>query len=230
VTERRGDMEVLARAAAVARPVTAAAERRFPVLDALAPLLPEGGLQRGSVVGVAGKAATSLALALVAGPSAAGSWVAVLGVPSLGLLAAAEAGVALGRLVLVARPERTAWPGVLATLVDGVDVVLAAPPAALSLADGRRLQARLRDRGGVLCLLGRTPGLDVDLTLTATGTWEGLGEGAGHLRARQVDVEAVGRRAHSRPRRARLWLPDPNGAPAVPDAQVVPLHATGSGR
>jgi hypothetical protein len=221
-TERQGDADALARAAEVARPVTAAAERRLPVLEPMLPLLPEG-LQRGSTVAVTGAAATSLALDLAAGPSAAGSWVGVLGVPSLGLLAAAEAGVVLGRLVLVARPEPSAWPSVLATLMDGMDVVIAAPPRSLPAAAGRRLHARLRDRGGVLCLLGRTSGLDVDITLTASGTWVGLEQGAGYLQARPVEVEAVGRRAASRVRRAQLWLPDPTGAVVTPDAEVVPL-------
>ena len=72
--------------------------------------------------------ATSLALALAAGASQAGSWVAAVGLGSLGLVAAAELGVALDRLVLVADPgrERTGWASVVAALVDGFDVVLVA--------------------------------------------------------------------------------------------------------
>ena len=47
----------------------------------LTDLVPDGGLVRGSVTVVEGDGATSLALALVAGPSAAGSWTAVVGAP-----------------------------------------------------------------------------------------------------------------------------------------------------
>ena len=44
--------------------------------------------------------ATSILLALLAGASAAGSWCAVVGMPSLGLVAAAELGIALDRPLL----------------------------------------------------------------------------------------------------------------------------------
>src|SRR5207302_7365787 len=80
----------------LARPVSLARERTLPVLPALAELLPEGGLRRGSTVTVLGDA-TSLALALLAGPSQAGSWCAAVGLPSLGLVAAAEVGIVLER-------------------------------------------------------------------------------------------------------------------------------------
>ena len=95
--------------------------------------------------------------ALAAGASAAGSWVGVVGVPSLGLAAAAELGVALERLVLVAPPAPGEWATVAATLVDAFDVVLAAPPRRGGLAMGRRLQARVRERGRCCarCGLGR---------------------------------------------------------------------------
>ena len=54
---------------------------------------------------------TSLALQLVAAASAAGSWVAAVGVPALGAVAAAEAGVVLERLALVPRPGRAVGDG-----------------------------------------------------------------------------------------------------------------------
>ena len=88
------------------RPVTLAREQRLPVLGPLEPLLPDGGLRRGITVSVGSApgigGATSLALALAAGPSISGSWVAAVGVPSLGLAAAAELGIDLERFVLVA--------------------------------------------------------------------------------------------------------------------------------
>jgi hypothetical protein len=227
----------LERAARTARPVSLAGEQLLPVLGALQPLLPDAGLRRGTVVAVEGAAATSLALALAAGASAAGSWVGVVGLPSLGLAAAAELGVALERLVLVAPPAPGEWAMVAATLVDAFDVVLAGPPRHASAGLARRLQARVRDRGAVLCTVRATGGTEPDLTLVATTVdWQGLEPGAGRLQARRVEVRATGRRAAARPRVATLWLPDATGAvrldelrsePRVEscvEPRVVPLH------
>jgi len=197
------------------RPVSLAGQRMLPVLPALAGLLPGGGLRRGSTVAVTGS--TSLALALIAGASAAGSWCAAVALPSLGLVAAAEAGVDLGRLALVAAPG-DGWATVVAALVDALDVVVVRPPVrGVRAADARRLVARARERESVLVPLGRWDGADVRLSV-ASSSWEGLGDGAGHLRARLVEVVAEGRGAAARPRRARLWLPAADGtvAPAGP--------------
>ena len=205
------------------RPVALAGDRLLPVLPALGRLLPGGGLRRGSTVAVAGS--TSLALALLAGPSAAGSWCAVVGMPSLGLVAAAEVGAAVGRLALVAAPGRD-WAAVVAALLDALDVVVVrAPDRAVRAADARRLGARARERGAVLVPLGRWDGADVRLSV-ARSAWEGLDGGSGHLRARLVEVVAEGRGAAARPRRARLWLPAPDGtiAPADPKSSPTPLR------
>lgn len=229
----------LERAARIARPVSLAGEQLLPVLDAFWPLLPDAGLRRGSVVAVEGAAATSLALALAAGASATGSWVGVVGVPSLGLAAAAELGVALDRLVLVAPPAPGEWATVAATMVDAFDVVLAGPPRHAGTGVARRLQARVRDRGAVLCTVRASGDTEPDLTLATTAVdWQGLEPGAGYLQARRVEVRATGRRAAARPRMATLWLPDgtgtvrldevrgePRGVPRV--SRVVPLHRVG---
>ncbi|HMJ75328.1 MAG TPA: hypothetical protein VK507_05115, partial [Iamia sp.] len=133
-----------------ARPTTLAAERSLPVLPALAPLLPGGHLVRGTTVGVAGVGATSLALGLVAGASAEGSWTVAVGLGDLGLVAAAEAGIDLARLVLVAAPPPDRWGTVVAALVETVELVLVRPTTRVGDADDRRLAAHLRTRGGVL--------------------------------------------------------------------------------
>lgn len=201
-----------------ARPLTLARDRHLPVLPALAPLLPEAGLRRGSTVAVAGS--VTLALALLAGASAAGSWSAVVGLPALGAEAAAELGVALERLALVPEPGIERWPVVVAALLEELDVVLAVPPPQLRAAHARRLTARARERDSVLLVLGarRLGAEPVDLRLTATsGGWAGLGHGHGRLLARQVEVVARGRRAAARERRARLWLPASGGGVAVVD-------------
>lgn len=212
-----------------ARPVSLSGEQRLPVLTGLAGLLPGAGLRRGATVAVDGPGgATSLALALLAGASVAGSWVATVGLPSLSLAAAAELGLALERLVLVAAPEPRTWASVVASLVDAVDLVLVRPTHRVRPTDVRRLTARARERGGVLVQVGARPGAwpeATDLHLTAvSGAWEGLGDGHGHLRARRVVVEVHGRREAARPRRAELWLPGPNGE-ITPVAPVLDVPA-----
>jgi hypothetical protein len=73
-----------------ARPVALAAEQLLPVLPAFESILPDG-IQRGQTLVVeGGPGATSLALAMIAGASKAGSWTAAVGIPSLGVRAAAE--------------------------------------------------------------------------------------------------------------------------------------------
>jgi hypothetical protein len=201
-----------------ARPVALARDRTLPVLEPLVPLLPDGGLRRGTVVTVTGS--TSLALALLAGASAAGSWCAAVGLSSLGVVAAAELGVALERFPLVASPPHAEeWAWATAALLDAVDVVLARPPGS-RVADtaARRLAARARDRSAVLVVTGAAwPHADVRLAVASTA-WEGVGDGHGRLRARRVEVVAGGRGAAGRERRLSLWLPGPAGGVAAASA------------
>jgi hypothetical protein len=188
---------------------TLAAERLLPVVPALRPLLGGRGLRRGTTVTVSRSAA--LALALVAGASAAGSWMAAVGLPDLGIVAAAETGIALERLALVPAPGARAWPAVVAALLDAVDVVLVRPPARLPATQARRLAARARERGAVLVPLGPWPEpADLRLAVT-TSAWSGLGQGHGNLQARQVEVLVTGRGPATRERRVLLWLPSPDG-------------------
>ncbi len=219
------------------RPVTLSAERSLPVLDALAPLLPEGGLPRGVSVGVDGPGATSLALGLVAAASAAGSWTVVVGAPDLGLVAAAEAGLVLARTVVVAPPPPDRWSTVVAALAESVEILLVSPATRVRPTDLRRLGAHLRTRGGVLVRLpgpGSWPEApDISLRTSHPG-WRGAVspdrlDGAGRLRARRLVVEATGRRRAARPRRLELWLPDAEGrpAPVVTADPVAPPAAAG---
>jgi hypothetical protein len=245
--ERRGLRELGERV----RPRKLAGSQRVQVLPPLAALLPQG-LARGSVVavesgrGLTGRVAgtTSLALALAAGAAQEGAWVAVVDGGSLGLMAAHGLGVPLERLVVVAEapplatsPAATPSPpvadrtSVVAALVDGFDVVLLGPGARSRLrgGDARRLQARVRERGAVLVGVGGDlPGGSAQVRLTVTATaWEGIGEGeagrAGHLLRRRATVEATGRGAASRPRRAELWLPGPDGTVAAVTADPAVL-------
>ena len=186
-----------------ARPVVLARDERLPVLPPLEPLLPGGGLRRGSVVAVSGS--NALLLAVVAAASAAGSWVGAVGLPDLGLVAAERIGVALERLALVPDPG-SQWPTVTGALLDALDIVIVQPPARARAADTRRLQAKARERGSVLVAAGGWPeGADVRLAVTAR-RWAGLGDGHGHLQSCEVDVVVSGRGAASREQRGRLLL------------------------
>jgi hypothetical protein len=181
--------------------------RVLPVAPALAGLLPAAGLRRGTTVAVHGS--SSLLLALLAEATAAGSWAAVVGLPSLGLAAAAEYGVDVGRLALVPRPGAD-LPAVLAALLDGVDLVVAST-STIQPAVARRLSARARHRGAVLLAFGAWPAADVELSCRLE-PWSGLEDGYGHLRQRQALVRARGRGAAARPVSAQLWLPGRDGS------------------
>jgi hypothetical protein len=203
-----------------------------PVPPALADLLPQQGLQRGSTVATTGTVASTLALALAGPTTQAGSWVAVVGLHRLGLVAAAELGVDLERVLLVAEPAPDAWPTTVAALLDAVDVVLVRPTRSVGVSVQRRLTARARDRGSVLLQVGGHLGAWAqapDLVVSgATATWVGLGQGHGRLRGRQVEVAVTGRRGADRPRQALLWLPGPDGrlAPVDPSVSVAAARAT----
>jgi hypothetical protein len=158
-----------------------------------------------------GSGSTSLLLALLAAASSAGSWCAVVGVPTLGALAAAESGIALDRLALVPNPGPE-WPTVVAALIDGVDVVVIAAPGMVSASIAGRLAARARQRGCVLVPYGRWDGADVTLQVTQ-GRWEGLGTGHGRLRRRKVTVVARGRGTAARPKEITMWMPGLAAAP-----------------
>jgi hypothetical protein len=226
------DLEALRQLGERVRPLSTAAERVLPVPEAFAPLLPWGGLQRGSTAATTGSAATSLALGLAGPATQAGSWVAVVGMAHLGLLAAAELGVCLERTVLVADPGAAAWPTTVAALLDAFEVVLVQSGARITPTVQRRLVARARDRGAVLVdVCGRPDAWaeQPDVTVRAgRSRWEGLGVGHGRLRARRVEVEVAGRRSAARPRRAELWLPGPDGGVSVA-SPVVAVPGTASG-
>jgi hypothetical protein len=196
-------------------------DRVLPVLPELRHLLPAGGLRRGSTVAVL-PGTTSVLLALLVAASAGGSWCAVVGLPALGALAAAELGIALDRLALVPHPGPE-WPAVVGALLDGLDIVVAAPPGPVAAAVAGRLTARARQRGAVLVPYARWAGADVVLD-SPGGCWEGLGQGHGRLRRRQLVISAHGRGAAARPREVTVWLPGDLGrlAPVEPPPAWAP--------
>jgi hypothetical protein len=183
----------------------------LPLAAPLRSLMPGGGLRRGSTVEVG--SSTALLLALLAEASAEGSWCALVGLPEVGLVAAAEAGLELSRLALVPHPG-TDLVAVAAALLDGLDLVVLAGAGRLPAGARQRLVARARQAGSVLLTTEPWPGADVRLRVQ-DGRWQGLaGSGAGRLRCRRVRVRGSGRGSAHRERSATLLLPGPEGAVA----------------
>lgn len=205
---RTGLPEALAALGDRVAPITLARERSLPVPEAVSHLFPDGGLVRGRVLSCSGSAATSLACSLLAPTVAAGGWVVVVDLPTLGLDAACELGMSLERVVAVdagSDPQR--WVEVVAAAADGFDVMMVRVPDGLRPAALRKLATRIRQQGAVVLVLGESGGLPCDGELRAEGRrWEGIGAGCGHLRRRAVDVTAAGRRLPG-VRRGELAVP-----------------------
>ena len=210
-------------------------EQTVPVATGFAPLFPERALVRGRTLACAGPAATSTGMAVVAAAVAGGAWLAVVDVPTFGLDAASEVGIALERVVAVSVTSSAAddpiptsgpnpsslapssWVEVMAAVVDGFDIVLARVPADAAAGPLRRLATRIRQRGAVVILLGDGSagydGAGYDGAMPCDGViesggivWAGLGAGFGAFRQRTVELHMSGRRVPGR-RQCRVTLP-----------------------
>jgi hypothetical protein len=137
---------------------------------------------------------------LAAAATAAGEWAAVVDPHrppwpgTLGARAAVEAGVELERLAVVPRVPPDRWGSVVAALLDGITVVVAAVPPHVRLGDARRLVARARERSAVLVAFGAWPVEAAVRVHTEPSAWCGLGDGSGLLATRDLNihVEAKG--------------------------------------
>lgn len=225
--DRHRDLTSLARLAERTRPVSSSQARVLPVAPPLGGLFPGGSLRRGTTIVVGGPdrgthadrvadGSVSVALALLAAASAAGSWCALVGLAGLGAVAAHEFGIDLARLAVIPRPD-AAWAEATALLIDGVDLVVLFPPFPPRHALARRLVARARERRSVLVVVpGRVGWPDPpDLRLSiGEARWEGAGTGEGYLARRWMTVTATGRRSAALPRHHQLWLPSAGGGMA----------------
>lgn len=206
----------------------------------LGALLPGGALRPGTVASTCGDLPLLLALAAEAsravGAERGGAW-AVVGLPQLGALAAADAGLDLGAGMWVDQPGRR-WPEVVATAVEAVPVVLLGLPAGVrgvgraagqgSVPDRtvRRVGALLRRSGAVLLVAGHWPGAEVRLRVSQA-VWEGVdSEGYGLLRGRRTRVAVSGRGAE---RGGELWLPGPQGVSAPRGVSAADASEAGAG-
>ena len=183
---------------------------RLAVADDVRELLPDSGLVRGRIVRCSGDAGLSLALSLCSLATQQGSWLGVVGVEHLGLLAAVEHGVALERTVLVHPPKTSReWSITVAAAIEGLDLLIVAVPERLSVNDARRVQTRLQSRRAVMIIVDNTvlsqsrsmngsneaQQFLADVVLdTKTKSWSGVDKGAGYLQHRDVRIRVRGRR------------------------------------
>lgn len=202
-------------------PISFAGDQLLPLSPALSSIVPWAGLRRGtsvSVQGAPGLGVTSLALALVAEATSRGSWAAIVGVPSCGLGAAVELGVAPERLAVIDQPDASEWPAVVGALLGSFDLVVVSPQHRLRPADQRRLLSRARERGTVVLSVGAEPIGTTDLGFTITGAqWHGLSDGYGYLRRRDIELRVEGRREASQSRTVYLRLPGSSGSVEIID-------------
>ncbi|MCM6776198.1 hypothetical protein NDR87_19115 [Nocardia sp. CDC159] len=222
---RRRMAAIPARGAMTAGRLPSAAELRrepLPVPSALVGLLPEGGLAKGSVVAYSG--ATSLLAGLLAAVTGSGGHAAAVGLPRLGLLAAAEMGAQLGKLAVVPDPGPDPVE-IAAVLLDGLDLVvlglggISVPPSRT-----RVLAARARSKGATLVVTGGAwTGATLRIDSRIAG-YEGLSRGRGRLHTIHLNVSVRTRSTPPRtgrltlcPRNDRVeWLtPQPNTPPSL---------------
>lgn len=182
----------------------AAVSRRLPLLPGLGEVI---SLHTGMVASLD---SPGLAMSLMAGPSQAGEWTAVVGVPEFGFDAALAFGVDLGRCIVVPEPGEH-WLSVTAGLVEVTTVVLVRPPVPVTDHQATRMLARLRQKDAALLVetgqLGDRAWPRPQRRLSVTDNrWSGLGRGHGHLQSRRVTVRSRGGGVPDRT--VDLWLPD----------------------
>ena len=216
-------------------------ERWVPVEETLSPLLPEGGIRRGTAIAVSGHGAMTLAIALAAEASRRGSWVAAAGMADLGVSALAERGVDLERWALIDLPIATRdgrlIADVLGAVVGGFDLVLLGSAVRVGNAMARRLLARMREHDtSLICALGNEASGNIAASLQPElnmmieqALWTGVDDGHGRLLARQAEVTVEGRGAASRPRQVLMWLPSTEGRVACAESGQTPASAFGLG-
>jgi hypothetical protein len=175
-----GRLRAVAELANHVAPTALAGDRVLVVPGSVGEQLSAGGVRRGATValdGPLGSGSTTVAFAFAAAATSTGEWAAVVDPDgTFGACAAAANGVALERCAVVRRVPRDRWGTVVAALLDGVAMVIAAVPPWLRANDARRLSARARERAAVLVALGPWPA-EASLRLhTEPSAWAGAPE------------------------------------------------------
>lgn len=180
-----------------------------PVADALAPLLPAGGLSGQLGIDARRRGATTLLFALLAAATSKGLWCAIVDEPCLYPLSAIAVGVNLERLALVETPGVEGRLAAIGVLCEGIPVLVASTRGFTA----RRLQraaSRASRSGTAIIWLEHhpTPRLDARMAV-ASCQWLGLRQnenrrwGSGRFDSCRLHVTAAwrgGRRAST-----ELW-------------------------
>lgn len=201
---RRRMAAVPGRVGSVAQVAPEVVPRRdgLPVPEPFEALFPGRSLAKGSVLGIAGSRFPLLGL--IASVTAAEGHVAVVGLPQLSLLAAAEMGGSLRRIAVIPDPGLDPVE-VAAVLLDGVDlVVLGLRNTHVPYTRARAVTARVRSKKAVLAVVdGQWPTPEYFLESRVCG-YRGLGRGHGRIRGISLAVEARGR--SFQPRRSAMHM------------------------
>ncbi len=164
------------------------------------PVVPVVGLSPGRVVGLEGAVGLGLSrvgMSLLAEMPSLCRMVVVDVEGWFCPLAAWEVGLVPERLAIVRCGDTDRWPGVVAGLLDGFEVIYAEVPAGVGAAVLRRLGARARIRGAALVLYspsGFPPGVVWLRVRAVQVVWVGIGEGgSGCLDRRVLVLELSGK-------------------------------------
>ncbi|WP_278314589.1 hypothetical protein [Lolliginicoccus levis] len=163
----------------------------LPVPAPLREAIPGGGLAHGTTCVFSG---TPLVLmGVLAEVTRAGGHAALLGLPDLGLLAAAEMGADLRRIALIPRPGQDPAQ-IISVLVEGMDLVVIGPGGLdVAPARARAINARLRGKKTVLAVLGSEwPGARTTIAAHVR-RYAGVSRGRGRLRSLELLVTVEGR-------------------------------------
>ncbi|WP_125175056.1 hypothetical protein [Corynebacterium bovis] len=169
------------------------ARRTAPVPAWLGGHLAAGGLPRGAVTVAAD--CPPVLVDLLTAVTAAGGCAGVVGYPRLALAAVEAAGGDVGRIVVVPDPAPHA-EAVVATLVEGLDLLIYAPAGRrVPPTAARPVEARLRRSRCAFVVCGGDdvwPHARLRMAVRSTGV-VGLGRGSGRIRGVEVEVSVHGR-------------------------------------
>jgi len=198
--------------------------RTLPVPGPIAELLPHCGLARGSTLRLDG--VTSLRAGLLASVTGSGGWAAVVGLPTLSLLAAAEMGADLRRIAVIQDPGADPV-AVAAVLADGIDfVLLSLAGADVPPGRARSVTARCRRSGTVLAFTdGRWPTADLRLDARVMA-YRGLEPGYGRITGVDLEVRATAR--GQQPRRRVVTLAGRGGRVDWTPTAATPASTAGT--
>ncbi|MFD2839462.1 hypothetical protein ACFSYH_02630 [Populibacterium corticicola] len=158
----------------------------IPVHPTLTALFPNG-LHRGAITVAHGS--THTALALLVQHTQAGGWAGIVGAPELNYSAAHDLGVDLSKLLVVPHPADHT-PQIIATLIDGTDLILLGPHTILTPAEQRTLAARAKERGTHIITGRPWPGARTYVDTTRE-QWAGTKNGLGRLTSCTYNVDAA---------------------------------------